>query len=80
MLKSLISFSESSGGALVSLIYGYTDNGDPFVRKFTDQLLEDVRVYDMICWKYHLILEIFYLGLQAILSDAPEMALCWRTP
>lgn len=33
---------DSSGGALVSLIYGYTDNGDPFVRNFTDQLLEEV--------------------------------------
>lgn len=30
------------GGALVNLIHGYTDNGDPFVRKFTDQLLEEV--------------------------------------
>jgi gamma-tubulin complex component 3 len=34
--------ADSSGGALVSLIYGYTDNGDPFVRNFTDQLLEEV--------------------------------------
>ncbi|KAJ7068312.1 gamma-tubulin complex, component 3 [Mycena amicta] len=32
----------AQGGALVNLIHGYTDNGDPFVRKFTDQLLEDV--------------------------------------
>lgn len=31
------------GGALVNLIHGYADNGDPFVRKFTDQLLEEVR-------------------------------------
>lgn len=31
-----------NGGALVNLIHGYTDNGDPFVRKFTDQLLEEV--------------------------------------
>ena len=30
------------GGALVSIIHSYTDNGDPFVRKFTDQLLEEV--------------------------------------
>ncbi|GJJ07538.1 hypothetical protein Clacol_001740 [Clathrus columnatus] len=30
------------GGALVSLIHGYTDNGDPFIRDFTNQLLEDV--------------------------------------
>ena len=35
--------ADSSGGALVSLIYGYTDNGDPFVRNFTDQLLEEVQ-------------------------------------
>lgn len=33
---------ESQGGALVNLIHSYTDNGDPFVRKFTDQLLEEV--------------------------------------
>lgn len=34
--------SETHGGALVNLIHGYADNGDPFVRKFTDQLLEEV--------------------------------------
>ncbi|KAF8621665.1 hypothetical protein AX15_007679 [Amanita polypyramis BW_CC] len=33
---------DAHGGALVNLIHGYTDNGDPFVRKFTDQLLEEV--------------------------------------
>ena len=33
---------EAYGGGLVSIIHGYTDNGDPFVRKFTDQLLEEV--------------------------------------
>ncbi|KAF8165302.1 gamma-tubulin complex, DGRIP91/SPC98 component [Crassisporium funariophilum] len=32
----------SHGGALVNLIHSYTDNGDPFVRKFTDELLEEV--------------------------------------
>lgn len=35
-------FSDSHGGALVNLIHGYTDNGDPFIRKFTDELLEGV--------------------------------------
>ncbi|KAH9844172.1 gamma-tubulin complex DGRIP91/SPC98 component [Rhodofomes roseus] len=30
------------GGALVNLIHGYADNGDPFIRKFTDQLLDEV--------------------------------------
>ncbi|KAF9268025.1 gamma-tubulin complex DGRIP91/SPC98 component [Marasmius fiardii PR-910] len=33
---------ESQGGALVNLIHSYTDNGDPFIRTFTDQLLEEV--------------------------------------
>ncbi|KAG9032231.1 Microtubule-nucleating Tub4p (gamma-tubulin) complex component [Tulasnella sp. JGI-2019a] len=33
---------DASGGALVSLIHTYTDNGDPFVRQFTDELLEEV--------------------------------------
>ena len=33
---------DAYGGALVSIIHNYTDNGDPFVRKFTDQLLEEV--------------------------------------
>ncbi|CDO71343.1 hypothetical protein BN946_scf184908.g101 [Trametes cinnabarina] len=30
------------GGALVNLIHGYAENGDPFIRKFTNQLLEEV--------------------------------------
>jgi hypothetical protein len=38
----LSSPADAQGGALVNLIHGYTDNGDPFVRKFTDQLLEEV--------------------------------------
>ncbi|TFK23266.1 gamma-tubulin complex DGRIP91/SPC98 component [Coprinopsis marcescibilis] len=33
---------EAQGGALVNLIHSYTDNGDPFVRNFTHQLLEEV--------------------------------------
>ncbi|EIW76095.1 gamma-tubulin complex DGRIP91 SPC98 component [Coniophora puteana RWD-64-598 SS2] len=32
----------TQGGALVNLIHSYTDNGDPFVRSFTDELLEEV--------------------------------------
>lgn len=41
----LISLADSHGGALVNIIHGYTENGDPFVRKFTDQLLEDVGIF-----------------------------------
>ncbi|KAI0053620.1 gamma-tubulin complex DGRIP91/SPC98 component [Auriscalpium vulgare] len=33
---------DTHGGALVNLIHSYTENGDPFVREFTDQLLEEV--------------------------------------
>ncbi|QRV74099.1 spindle pole body component alp6 [Ceratobasidium sp. AG-Ba] len=33
---------EAHGGTLINLIHAYTDNGDPFVRRFTDQLLEEV--------------------------------------
>jgi hypothetical protein len=39
---------EAQGGALVNLIHGYTDNGDPFIQTFTDQLLEEVLVF---IWK-----------------------------
>lgn len=40
----MLMFIDSHGGALVNLIHSYTDNGDPFVRKFTDELLEEVSV------------------------------------
>ncbi|KAI0036752.1 gamma-tubulin complex DGRIP91/SPC98 component [Vararia minispora EC-137] len=33
---------DTHGGSLVNLIHSYTENGDPFVRQFTDQLLEEV--------------------------------------
>ncbi|KAF8677740.1 Gamma-tubulin complex DGRIP91 SPC98 component [Rhizoctonia solani] len=35
--------SDAHGGTLINLIHAYTDNGDPFVRNFTDLLLEEVR-------------------------------------
>lgn len=34
--------ADSHGGAIVSLIHSYTFNGDPFVRSFTAQILEEV--------------------------------------
>lgn len=33
---------DSQGGALVSSIHSYTENGDPFARQFTDAVLEEV--------------------------------------
>ncbi|PIL37022.1 hypothetical protein GSI_00714 [Ganoderma sinense ZZ0214-1] len=33
---------DAHGGALVNLIHGYAENGDPFIRRFTSQLLEEV--------------------------------------
>lgn len=35
--------TDSQGGALVSSIHSYTENGDPFARQFTDAVLEEVR-------------------------------------
>ena len=37
-----LAVTDTHGGALVNLIHSYTENGDPFVRHFTDQLLEEV--------------------------------------
>jgi len=45
----IIRFVDAHGGALVNLIHGYTDNGDPFIRKFTDQLLEEVPRLCSLC-------------------------------
>lgn len=42
MMSVCVEGAHAHGGALVNLIHGYTDNGDPFIRKFTDQLLEEV--------------------------------------
>ncbi|KAK0530703.1 Microtubule-nucleating Tub4p (gamma-tubulin) complex component [Tilletia horrida] len=43
MISAVIeSCKESHGGALVSVIHTYTFNGDPFIRKFTARLLEEV--------------------------------------
>jgi len=43
-VKKLIAVcSASHGGALVSKIHSHTSHGDPLVRKFMDQILEDVR-------------------------------------
>jgi len=36
------SCQDSTGGAIVSLIHSYTFNGDPFIRQFTAEILEQV--------------------------------------
>ena len=33
---------QQRGGALVSTIYKYTDNGDPFIQNFINNILEEV--------------------------------------
>lgn len=47
--KPTYTSADTHGGALVNLIHGYTDNGDPFIRKFTDQLLEEVGSWKLNC-------------------------------
>ncbi|RXW24692.1 hypothetical protein EST38_g1151 [Candolleomyces aberdarensis] len=41
---------EAHGGALVNLIHSYTENGDPFIRTFTHELLEEVRNKPLSRW------------------------------
>ncbi|PWZ00995.1 hypothetical protein BCV70DRAFT_205609 [Testicularia cyperi] len=36
------SCQDAHGGSLISLIHSYTFNGDPFIRKFTSRLLDEV--------------------------------------
>lgn len=66
------SFTDAQGGALVNLIHGYTDNGDPFVREFTDQLLEEVshKLLDF----YDSVLNILPPGFKTVLRDSPQVA------
>ena len=64
----------AQGGALVSLINGYTDHGDPFVREFTDQMLEEVcpfLIFTSTNWTTE-------IGLQTLLFDIAPLALLWR--
>lgn len=43
LISSLVEGAQHAhGGSLVSLIHNYTFNGDPFIRSFTERLLEDV--------------------------------------
>ena len=43
MMSTLVQGAQDAhGGALVSLIHGYTENGDPFIRDFVSDLLEEV--------------------------------------
>ena len=64
---------DAQGGALVNLIHSYTDNGDPFVRKFTDQLLEEVRRLP-ICPQTRQL----QTGIQTLLFHPAQMALFRR--
>lgn len=68
--------ADTQGGALVNLIHGYTDNGDPFVRHFTDHLLEEVRA--SIPAPLHANSGCT-VGIQALLRDSSQMALFRRT-
>jgi gamma-tubulin complex component 3 len=67
---------DAHGGALVNLIHGYTDNGDPFIRKFTDELLEEVHFHIPAMAESSLQ---FLPGIKAILRHIAQMAVLWRT-
>ncbi|KAG8759034.1 Microtubule-nucleating Tub4p (gamma-tubulin) complex component [Serendipita sp. 396] len=66
---------DTTGGALVSLIYGYTDNGDPFVRGFTDQLLEEVsKPFFQILQKWLFAGELHDPFSEFFVAENPELA------
>ena len=49
MMSTLVQgAADVHGGALVSLIHGYTENGDPFIRGFVSELLEEVRYFQPV--------------------------------
>jgi hypothetical protein len=64
--------SGTHGGSLVNLIHSYTDNGDPFVRKFTDELLEQV------CHVYCVLPILTFLGVETLLRYITKMAILRR--
>lgn len=79
--------SASQGGALVSLIHAYTENGDPFARSFTDAVLEEVGLSNFAFFSFvasfsHILpfLSFALSGLQTLLRLPPTLDLPRRTP
>lgn len=66
------------GGALVSLIHGYTDTGDPFIRSFMDQLLEEVYPC-LFLPNCILFLSILCIGFETVFQYPTTMVIFWGT-
>ena len=60
----------------MNLIHSYTHNGDSFIRTFTDQLLEEVRVHPRLTFSLG---SNIYPGIPAFLLDLAQVAFLWRT-
>lgn len=45
--------AETHGGALVSKIHKHTSHGDPLIRRFTDQILEEVSFTFLLIVEFH---------------------------
>ncbi|KAI0268209.1 gamma-tubulin complex DGRIP91/SPC98 component [Gloeopeniophorella convolvens] len=66
---------DTHGGALVNLIHSYTENGDPFIRQFTDQLLEEVsRPFFETLQKWLFSGELYDPYLEFFVTVDPELA------
>ncbi|CBQ70350.1 related to Spindle pole body component alp6 [Sporisorium reilianum SRZ2] len=71
------SCQDAHGGALVSLIHSYTFNGDPFIRRFTSGLLDEVSkpfFHSLSLWIYEGELQDPFHEFFVELNDDPRKA------
>lgn len=69
------SCQDAHGGSLVSLIHSYTFNGDPFIRRFTSGLLDEVSkpfFHSLSLWIYEGELQDPFLEFFVELNDDPR--------
>ncbi|KAI3484004.1 hypothetical protein L1887_53018 [Cichorium endivia] len=71
------SCQDAHGGSLVSLIHSYTFNGDPFIRRFTSSLLDEVSkpfFHSLSLWIYEGELQDPFREFFVELNDDPRAA------
>lgn len=67
--------SDTHGGALVSKLHSHTSNGDPLIRNFTTQILEEVNQDSFLTFVLSA-----PLGLKTIFPNSPALDILGRAP